>query len=139
VLVGLVLLARAPVELAAQSSAGHPGFAAHALHLLGDIATRPDRFDVDRSVARAPRLVEPAEQWARAFQCVVVPGAMIDESRHRLTLEKLLASLEPVQRLARLAALRQDPGGGRAGTWDTACRSLPASWGRKGSDQVARA
>jgi class 3 adenylate cyclase/tetratricopeptide (TPR) repeat protein len=30
---------------AVKSSPRHPGFAAHALHLLGDIATHPDRFD----------------------------------------------------------------------------------------------
>ena len=38
---------------------------------------------------------------------------MVDQSPRRLTLEKLLAFLEPVQRLARLAELRQSPGGGR--------------------------
>jgi len=31
-----------------KSSPRHPGFAAHALHLLGDIATHPDRFDAER-------------------------------------------------------------------------------------------
>jgi tetratricopeptide (TPR) repeat protein len=34
-------------EQAIKSSQRHPGFAAHALHLLGDIATHPDRFDAD--------------------------------------------------------------------------------------------
>jgi tetratricopeptide (TPR) repeat protein len=28
-----------------ETSQRHPGFAAHALHLLGDITTHPDRFD----------------------------------------------------------------------------------------------
>jgi tetratricopeptide (TPR) repeat protein len=32
---------------ALESSAYHPGFAAHSLHLLGDIATNPDRFDAE--------------------------------------------------------------------------------------------
>ena len=36
---------------------------------------------------------------------------MADESSRRLTLEELLAFPEPVQRLARLAELRQRPGG----------------------------
>ena len=37
---------------------------------------------------------------------------MADDSPRRLTLEELLAFPEPVQRLARLAELRQYPGGG---------------------------
>ena len=39
-----------------------PGFAAHALHLLGDIATHPDRFDAERGEAhyrKALALAEP--------------------------------------------------------------------------------
>ena len=31
----------------------HPGFAAHALHLLGDVAAHPDRFDAERGAAEA--------------------------------------------------------------------------------------
>jgi len=52
---------------AVESSPCHPGFAAHALHLLGDIATHPDRFDAERSEAHyrqalalaAPRAMRP--------------------------------------------------------------------------------
>ena len=43
-------------------SPSHPGFAAHALHLLGDIATHPDRFDAERGEAhyrKALALAEP--------------------------------------------------------------------------------
>lgn len=39
-----------------------PGFAAHALHLLGDIATHPDRFDAESAEAhycKALALAEP--------------------------------------------------------------------------------
>lgn len=46
-----------------ESSRRHPGFTAHALHLLGDIATHPDRFDAEsgathyqESLALAKRL-----------------------------------------------------------------------------------
>jgi tetratricopeptide (TPR) repeat protein len=39
--------ARRLSERAVESSQHHPGFAAHALHLLGDIATHPDRFDAE--------------------------------------------------------------------------------------------
>ena len=61
---------------------------------------------------RLPRLVEPAEQQTGATQRVVGPAATADDSPRRLTLEELLAFPEPVQRLARLAELRQHPGGG---------------------------
>ena len=47
---------------AIESSPGHAGFAAHALHLLGDVATHPDRFDATSGEAhyrRALALAEP--------------------------------------------------------------------------------
>jgi class 3 adenylate cyclase/tetratricopeptide (TPR) repeat protein len=47
---------------AIESSPSHPGFVAHALHLLGDIATHPERFDAETSGAyyrRALALAEP--------------------------------------------------------------------------------
>jgi len=34
-----------------ESSRRQPGFAAHALHLFGDITTHPDQFDADSGVA----------------------------------------------------------------------------------------
>ncbi len=34
-------------NLAVGSSPAHPGFAAHAQQLLGDVATHPDRFDAE--------------------------------------------------------------------------------------------
>ncbi len=42
--------------------AGHQGFMAHALHLLGDIATHPNRFDAEPGEAyyrKALALAEP--------------------------------------------------------------------------------
>jgi tetratricopeptide (TPR) repeat protein len=47
---------------AIESSPRHPGFVAHARHLLGDIATHPDRFDAERGEAhyrQALALAEP--------------------------------------------------------------------------------
>ena len=44
------------------SSRRHQGFTAHAQHLLGDIATHPDRFDADSGEAhyrKALALAEP--------------------------------------------------------------------------------
>ena len=66
----------------------------------------------DGAIAEAPRFVEPAEQQTGATHCVIGPAAMADDSPRRLTLEELLAFPDPVQRLARLADLRQRPGGG---------------------------
>ena len=68
------------------------------------------RRGFDRAVTQAPRLVEPIEQQTGATQRVVGPGAKGDVSPHGLTLEKLLAFPEPVQRCTRLAELRQRPG-----------------------------
>ena len=36
---------------AVESSPSHPGFKAHAVHLLGDIATHPERFDAESGEA----------------------------------------------------------------------------------------
>jgi tetratricopeptide (TPR) repeat protein len=49
-------------DLAVESSFRHPGYEAHARHLLGDIATHPDRFDAERGEAHyrdALALAEP--------------------------------------------------------------------------------
>jgi hypothetical protein len=43
---------------------------------------------------------------------VIVPVTLEDDSPRGQTLDELLAFPEPVQRLARLAELRQVPGGG---------------------------
>jgi hypothetical protein len=49
-------------ECAVEYYPHQPGFAAHAVHLLGDIVTHPDRFDPDSGEAhyrRALALAEP--------------------------------------------------------------------------------
>jgi class 3 adenylate cyclase/tetratricopeptide (TPR) repeat protein len=59
---GRLAEARRLGDQAVQSSPHQPGFAAHALHLLGDIATHPDRFDAERGEAhyrQALALAEP--------------------------------------------------------------------------------
>jgi class 3 adenylate cyclase/tetratricopeptide (TPR) repeat protein len=48
-------------ERAVESSPHHPGFAAHALQLLGDLATHPDRFDAERGEAHYRRALALAE------------------------------------------------------------------------------
>jgi tetratricopeptide (TPR) repeat protein len=54
--------ARSLGDRAIKYSPSYPGYAAHALHLLGDIAAQPDRFDAERGEAlyrRALALAEP--------------------------------------------------------------------------------
>jgi tetratricopeptide (TPR) repeat protein len=61
-LLGRLDEARSLGDRAVESSPRHPGFAALALHLLGDIATHPDRFDADSGEAhyrQALALAEP--------------------------------------------------------------------------------
>ena len=61
-LLGRLDEARSLGDRAVEYSPSHPGFAAHALHLLGDIATHPDRFDAERGEAhyrKALALAEP--------------------------------------------------------------------------------
>ena len=50
-LLGRLDEAKRLADRAVESSPRHPGFAAHALHLLGDIATHPDRFDAETGEA----------------------------------------------------------------------------------------
>jgi tetratricopeptide (TPR) repeat protein len=61
-LLGRLDEARRLGDRAVESSHRQPGFAAHAQHLLGDIATHPDRFDAERGEAHyreALALAEP--------------------------------------------------------------------------------
>jgi tetratricopeptide (TPR) repeat protein len=61
-LLGRLDEAKRLADRAVESSPRHPGFAAHALHLLGDIATHPERFDAETGEAnyrRALALAEP--------------------------------------------------------------------------------
>jgi tetratricopeptide (TPR) repeat protein len=61
-LLGRLDEARSLGDRALTYSPSHPGFAAHALHLLGDIATHPGRFDAESGEAhyrKALALAEP--------------------------------------------------------------------------------
>lgn len=66
----------------------------------------------NRATAQAPRLVEPPEQQTGAPQRVIVPAEGRRPIPSLLDARGLFAFLEPRQRLARLADLREDPGGG---------------------------
>jgi class 3 adenylate cyclase/tetratricopeptide (TPR) repeat protein len=59
-------------DRAVESSPGHHGFAAHAQHLLGDIATHPDQFDAERGEAhyrQALALAEPRSMRPLVAHC----------------------------------------------------------------------
>ena len=61
-LLGRLDEARSLCDRVVESSPCHPGFAAYAPHLLGDIATHPDRFDGESGEAhyrQALALAEP--------------------------------------------------------------------------------
>ena len=71
-LLGRLDEARSLGDRAVLSSARQPGYAAHALHLLGDIATHPDRFDAEHGEAhyrRALALAEPRGTRPIAAHC----------------------------------------------------------------------
>jgi len=53
--------ARCLSDRAVESFRHHPGFAAHTAHLLGDIATHPDRFDPESGAAHYGRALTLAE------------------------------------------------------------------------------
>jgi tetratricopeptide (TPR) repeat protein len=53
--------ARRPAEGALNSSSRQPGFAAHAIHLLGEVATQPNQFDAGSGEAHYRRALAFAE------------------------------------------------------------------------------
>jgi tetratricopeptide (TPR) repeat protein len=87
--------ARRLADHAVESSPSHRGFAAHALHLLGDIATHPDRFDAESGEAhyrQALALAEPRGMRPLVAHCHLGLGKLYrrtgkrEEAREHLTL-----------------------------------------------------
>jgi class 3 adenylate cyclase/tetratricopeptide (TPR) repeat protein len=81
-------------DRAVESSPRQPGFAAHALHLLGDIATHPDRFDAERGEThyrQALALAEPRGMRPLVAHCHLGLGKLFartgkrDQAREYLT------------------------------------------------------
>ena len=71
-----------------------------------------NRRALDGGVGQVPGLVESAKQQTGATQRLVGPATITDIPLRRSMFEELLAFSEPVHCLARLAELRQRPGGG---------------------------
>ena len=66
-------------DCALESSPSHPGFAAHALHLLGDIATHPDQFDAEHGEAhyrKSLALAEPRGMLPLVAHCHLGLGTL---------------------------------------------------------------
>jgi tetratricopeptide (TPR) repeat protein len=71
--------ARRLAERALKGSPSHPGYAAQALHLLGDIATHADRFDAERGedhYRQALALAEPRGMRPLVAHCRVGLGKL---------------------------------------------------------------
>ena len=73
-------------DRAVESSRSHPGFAAHELHLLGDIATHPDRFDAESGEAHyreALALAEPRGMRPLVAHCHLGLGKLYRRTSKR--------------------------------------------------------
>jgi tetratricopeptide (TPR) repeat protein len=73
-------------DRAVESSPGQHGFAAHARHLLGDIATHPDRFDAERGEAHyleALALAEPLGMRPLVAHCHLGLGKLYRRTGQR--------------------------------------------------------
>jgi class 3 adenylate cyclase/tetratricopeptide (TPR) repeat protein len=80
---------------AVESSRSHPGFAAHELHLLGDIATHPNRFDPERGEARyrqALVLAEPRGMRPVVAHCQLGLGKLYRRTGQREQTRQHLAT-----------------------------------------------
>jgi len=85
-LLGRLDEARRLCDRAVESSPRHPGYAAHALHLLGDIATHPDRFDAERGEAyyrEALALAEPRGMRPLIAHCHLGLGKLYPRTGER--------------------------------------------------------
>src|SRR5262249_42705988 len=73
-------------DRALESSPRQPGYAAHALHLLGDVATHPDRFDAERGETyyhQALALAEPRSMRPLVAHCHLGLGKLFARTGKR--------------------------------------------------------
>ena len=85
-LLGRLDEARRLADRALTYSPSHPGFAAHALHLLGDIATHPDRSDGESGEAhyrKALALAQPRGMRPLAAHCHLGLGTLFGRTGKR--------------------------------------------------------
>ncbi len=82
-------------DRALESSPHHPGAAAHALHLLGDVATHPDRFDAELAEAhyrKALALAEPRGMRPLVAHCHLGLGKLYRRTGKREQAREHLAT-----------------------------------------------
>jgi tetratricopeptide (TPR) repeat protein len=88
-------------DRALKYSQSHPGFAAHTLHLLGDIATHPDRFDAERGEAhyrQAVTLAEPRGMCPLVAHCHLGLGKLYLRTGKRQQAQEHLATATTMYR-----------------------------------------
>jgi class 3 adenylate cyclase/tetratricopeptide (TPR) repeat protein len=88
-------------DCAVESSPGHHGFAAHARHLLGDIATHPDRFDAESGEAHyreALALAEPRGMRPLVAHCHLGLGRLYQGSGDRAKADEHLRTAAAMYR-----------------------------------------
>ncbi len=94
-LLGRLGEARRLADRALESSPGHHGFAAYAQHLLGDIATHPDRFDAERGEAhygQALALAAPSGMRPLVAHCHLALGKLYRRTGKRQDAQGYLAT-----------------------------------------------
>jgi len=93
--------ARRPGDRAIESSSRQPGFAAHALHLLGDIATHPDRFDAESGEVhylQALALAEPRGMRPLVAHCHLGLGTLYRRTGKRQEAQEHLTTATTMYR-----------------------------------------
>jgi DNA-binding SARP family transcriptional activator/tetratricopeptide (TPR) repeat protein len=100
-LLGRLDEARCLADRAVESSPRQPGFAAHALHLLGDIATHPERFDAERGEAhyrQALTLAEPRGMRPLIAHCHLGLGKLYGHTGKRQEAQEHLTTATTMYR-----------------------------------------
>ena len=100
-LLGRLDEAKALGDHAVEFSPRHPGFAAHALHLLGDIATHPDRFDAQSGEAhyrQALALAEPRGMRPLVVHCHLGLGKLYRRTGKREQAQEHVATATTMYR-----------------------------------------
>ena len=87
--------ARYLADRAVETSPSQRGFAAHALNLLGDIATHPDRFDAERGedhYRQALALAEPRGMRPLVAHCHLGLGTLYRRTGKREQVQEHLTA-----------------------------------------------
>jgi tetratricopeptide (TPR) repeat protein len=100
-LLGRLDEARHLADRAVECSRFHRGFAAHAVHLLGEIATHPDRFDAARGEAHyreALALAEPCGMRPLVAHCHLGLGKLYQRTDQRRLAQENVATATAMYR-----------------------------------------